>query len=118
METRGYVIEVLEATSGVSEKTGKEWRNQSFVIETGGEYPKAQCFSVFGTERTIPNVGDEVKVQFNFVSRKYKDNWYSEGRCYKLDILTMAESWNEIQHEEKLPTEVALPAAEEDDLPF
>lgn len=119
METKGIVIAVLDPKSGVS-ASGKEWKTQTFVIETGGKYSRNQAFSVFGTERTIPKVGDVVEVEFEFESREWNGNWYSEGRCFKLEVVGESPSPKEAKAEVLPPTtpEPAVNADEADDLPF
>ena len=104
MESKGTVIAVLEPKSGTS-AAGKEWRNQTFVIETDGAYPKKQAFSVFGVDKTIPNVGDEVNVSFEFQSREYQGNWFSEGRCFKLEIVGKQAPTTVTAYPEKSTTE-------------
>ena len=46
LQISGKVISVLEEESGTSQNG--EWRHQSFILETSGEYPKEVCIKVWG----------------------------------------------------------------------
>ena len=63
MELSGRIIAVLPERSGTSAR--REWKAQSFVIETHDQYPRKMVFDVFGAERLQRfNIksGDEVTV--------------------------------------------------------
>ena len=47
MEVTGTVLRKLELETGTS-KAGKEWKKQSIVIDTGGEFNNEVCVSAFG----------------------------------------------------------------------
>ncbi len=118
MESKGTVIAVLEPKTGTSQ-AGKEWKDQTFVIETDGQWPKKQAFSVFGTDRTIPEIGDVVSVSFEYESREWNGNWYSNGKCFKLEIENPKTTVE--QPPQNAPAATAAPAAPatgKDDLPF
>jgi len=41
----GKLVKALDVESGTS-KAGKEWKKQSFVIDTGAQYNPEVCFSL------------------------------------------------------------------------
>lgn len=94
MEITGKIIAALEKRSGVSQKTGKEWSTQEFVLETHDQYPRKVCFEVFGDERIKQfniSVGEERTIHFDVDAREWttKDgqtrwtNTIRAYRCYK-----------------------------------
>ena len=50
LEIAGKVVKKMDVESGTS-KNGKEWKKQSIVIETDGQYPKKICFSIWNTKQ-------------------------------------------------------------------
>ncbi|MBF0199625.1 MAG: DUF3127 domain-containing protein [Planctomycetes bacterium] len=79
-ELKGKVEAVLDAQSGTS-KTGNEWKKQSFVIETSGQYPKKVYFTLWGDKTSMLEnlaVGAEAEVQFRVESREYNGRWYTD----------------------------------------
>ena len=52
MELIGKIIQVLEERSGISARTGSEWRMGSFVLETTNDrFPRKMVFEVFGADK-------------------------------------------------------------------
>ena len=47
MDLSGKIISQLPEVSG-SSKSGNAWRKQEFIVETGGQYPKKVCVSLWG----------------------------------------------------------------------
>jgi len=111
---KGKITTVLEVESGTS-KAGKEWKKQSFVIDTGDQFNPLVCFSLFGEEK-IENfakynkVGDEVEVSFNVSSREFSGKYYHNLDAWKLN---KAES-----KPVAVPVSADLNSSEDDDLPF
>ena len=78
MEISGTVKLKLAAESGVS-KSGKEWRKQSIVIDTGGEFNNEVAVSAFGDKMDSMNkleIGMEVKILCNVYSREYNGRYF------------------------------------------
>jgi hypothetical protein len=78
MEVKGKLVKKLAVESGVS-KSGKEWRKQSIVIDTGGEFNNEVCVSAFGDKMDSMNKLEydmEVKILCNVYSREYKGKYY------------------------------------------
>lgn len=45
----GRIVSVLPLQQGES-KAGKPWQKQEYILDTGGQYPRKVCFSLFGVE--------------------------------------------------------------------
>ncbi len=124
LEITGRITQVLSMESGQS-KAGKEWRKQSFVLDSGAQFNPLVCFSLFGDEKINMlrdfGSGQEVKVSFNVSSREYNGRWYHNLDAWKLEGVGAAGNAGAAP----LPSEEPMPAAnqdlsadEEDDLPF
>ena len=87
METTGKVIAIMEARSGVSNRTGNTWMTQEYVIEVPGQYPRKMMFNIFGEDRIKQfNIqpGEEITVQFDIDAREYNGRWYNDIRAYNI----------------------------------
>ena len=79
MELTGTVLRKLELETGISKKSGKEWKKQSIVIDTGGEFNNEVCVSAFGDKLQQMNkleIGMEVSVLCNVYSREYNGRYF------------------------------------------
>ena len=87
MEITGKIIAVLPARSGVSARTGSEWKVQEYVLETQEQYPRKVCFQLSGNriEQYPLSVGEEVIVSFDLESREAKGRWYTDVRAWKVE---------------------------------
>jgi hypothetical protein len=87
LKITGKIVDILKEESGVG-KTGKEWRNKSFVIEYGDKYPKKVCFSLFGDKISLIDkyfVDDEIEVFFNIESREFNGRWFTGANAWKIE---------------------------------
>jgi len=78
MEVTGKLVKKLDLETGTS-KAGKEWRKQSIVIDTGGEFNNEICVSAFGDKMDQMNkleIGMEVSVLCNVYSREYNGRYF------------------------------------------
>ncbi len=121
----GKIVNILEIEKGVS-KAGKEWRKQSFVLDTGAQYNPQVCFSVFGDDKLnmldgFAN-GQSVKVGFNISSREYNSKWYHNLDAWKIEALDGSSNQDtpSAAKSDAPPISDMNPAdnSEEDDLPF
>ena len=76
---KGTISNILEVENGIS-KAQKEWKKQSFVLDTGAKYNPEVCFSVFGDEKVDMlssfSEGQEIEVKFNVSSREFNGKYY------------------------------------------
>ena len=105
MEVKGKVKLKLELESGVS-KSGKTWKKQTVVIDTGGEFNNEIAVSAFGDEKLASldklEVNMEVKILCNVYSREYNGRYFHNIDGYHFAIMG---------------SEATAPV-ESDDLPF
>lgn len=86
MEIQGKIIAALPERSGVSARG--EWKSQTYVIETQGQYPKKLAFDVFGADRITQfnlQVGDIATVFFDFDAHEYNGRWFNSVRAYNVE---------------------------------
>lgn len=83
MEIKGRVIQVLPEERGQGQRG--EWRKQTFILEYGDQYPKLVAFQAWG-DKQIPNVGEDVTVQFDVESREYNGRWYTSATAWRIDV--------------------------------
>ena len=79
MELTGKIIAVLQANSGVSNRTGNPWMSQEYVIEVP--------FRIFGEDRIKQfNIqqGEDITVQFDIDAHEYNGRWFNEIRAYNV----------------------------------
>ena len=86
MDLSGKVINQLPEVSG-SSKSGNSWRKQEYIIETGGQYPKKVCVSIWGDkiDQFGLKLGEQVTLGIDVESREYNGRWYTEVKAYKVD---------------------------------
>ena len=84
-ELSGRIVSVLPLQQGAS-KAGKPWQKQEYILDTGGQYPKKVCFSLFGDSITkFPlQVGQDVTVSIDIESREWNSRWYTEVRAWNV----------------------------------
>ena len=84
MEITGKIIAVLPERSGVSARTGAEWRCASYVLETLEQYPRKMNFDVFGVDRIQQfniQVGETMVVSFDIDAHEYQGRWFNSIRA-------------------------------------
>jgi len=115
LSIKGKITKKLEIESGTS-KAGKEWKKQSFIIDTGSQYNPEICFQLFGEDKIQIlenyNEGDKVDVSFNLSSREYNGRYFHNVDAWRVESIENTLSTNN----EELP-DFESPS-EEDDLPF
>ena len=81
----GRIVSVLPLQQGES-KAGKPWQKQEYILDTGGQYPRKVCFSLFGDSITkFPlQVGQDVTVSIDIESREWNSKWYTEVRAWNV----------------------------------
>lgn len=86
MEIIGKLIKKLPPVTGES-KNGT-WKKQSFIIETISDFPKKICFVIWQDKADLNSVTetDLVRVYFDIESREYSNNWYTDLKCWKIEL--------------------------------
>tara|TARA_B110000444_G_C18351386_1_gene371902 strand:- start:90 stop:458 length:369 start_codon:yes stop_codon:yes gene_type:complete len=117
---KGTLKQKLEIEQGTS-KAGKEWKSQSFVVNTGAQYNPDICFKLFGEDKInlINNLndGDEVEVAFNLSSREWNGKWFTSADAWKIDKTESISNTDETVNNTEVPV-FDNNHTEEDDLPF
>lgn len=112
----GKLIKTLDLESGTS-KAGKEWKKQSFIIDTGSQYNSEVCFSLFGEDKIALldglHPGTEIEVSFNLSSREYNGKYYHNIDAWRINKSAAAV----VENIPQVPLD-SLEADEDDDLPF
>lgn len=89
MELIGKLAKKLQEQSGESQRG--HWVKMDFVIETSDQFPKQVCFSLWGEEKVAivrnMQLGAEIKVYFSPESREFNERWYTELKCFRIDVL-------------------------------
>ena len=88
MDITGRIIAVLPERSGVSQRSGSEWKVASYVLETQEQYPKKMCFEVFGTDRIQQlniQAGEMLTVSFDIDAHEYNGRWFNSIRAFRVD---------------------------------
>jgi hypothetical protein len=80
----GKITAALSPKRGTSERTGKEWMSQEFVIET--ENGDCICFKMFGEDKILNSglkVGAIASVTCDVKSNDWKGNgqWFTNVSC-------------------------------------
>ena len=118
LSVNGRIKKKLEIESGVS-KAGKDWKKQSFILDTKKDFNPEICFQMFGEEKIKMlesyKEGDEVEVSFNLSSREYNGKYYHNVDAWRITKMTIdTESENLSDNLPVFDEDVS----EEDDLPF
>ena len=120
LSVKGIIKQKLEVEQGTS-KAGKEWKSQSFVLNTGAQYNPDICFKLFGEDKiqliTNLNDGEEIEVAFNLSSRERNGKWCTSADAWKIDKVGGSSESTETVDDSEVPV-FENNQTEEDDLPF
>lgn len=112
MNLKGKVIQLLPVETGAG-KNG-EWKKQSIVIETEGQYPKKVCVSLWGDKvETVAN-GAIVDISLDLESREYNGRWYTEARAWKVDAVGGSSAPSQSSPQQSAPQQ----GGDDDNMPF
>ncbi len=95
MEFTGRVKKLLPVRSGVSQRTGNEWKSMPFIFEyyehETDRYTDSVVLETFDTN-VIDNLkeGMEVRCGFSHRTREYEGKFYNELRLYKIESVKKA----------------------------
>lgn len=135
MEFQGRVKKILPARSGVSQRTGNEWKALPFIFEyyenPTDRFSDTVLLETFDTN-VIDNLkeGMEIRCGFGHRTREYEGKTYNELRLYKIESVKGANqapqaandaaAGNQPTPQANAPQSQQKPAEEDpnDDLPF
>jgi hypothetical protein len=86
MEITGKIINLLPLQTGIS-KNG-QWKKQDIIVETGGQYPKKVCISIWGDKINEAQlvIGNNLDIAFELESREFNGKWYTDVKAWKLNL--------------------------------
>ena len=96
MEFTGQVKKILPLRSGVSQRTGNEWKSLPFIFEyfehDTDRYADSVLLETFDT-KVIENLkeGMEIRCGFSHKTREYDGKTYNELRLYKIECIKAAQ---------------------------
>ena len=118
LSIKGKLSRKLSVESGTS-KAGKEWKKQTFLVDTGAQYNPEICFQLFGEDKISMlehyNIGDEIEVSFNLSSREWNGKYFHNVDAWKIEKIVTK---NSVAEKVQDPPVFDTPASEEDDLSF
>lgn len=132
MEITGRIKEVLQVRSGVSQRTGNEWKTLPFVVEyyenPTDRYPDSVVVETMDTN-LMPSIreGVNVKIGISHKVREYEGRKYNEIRTYKIEVIGSQQPAdnaqaagvnNNPQPQQSAPTGTENAGGDADDLPF
>ena len=104
MEITGKLTKLLPVQTG-AKKDGGDWQRQTAIIETNEQYPKTIAVDFWADkveEIEAVELGSFVKMFINIESREYNDKYFTNVKCYKIEIQSTQTQ----------------PASQTNDLPF
>lgn len=116
MEIKGKLVEVLPVQTGES-KNGGQWKKQTIIIETDGQYPKKVCITIWGDKIDANSfaTGSTLTAFIDIESREFNGRWYTDVKAWKIEAGSNEPASG--QEAPPPPIEEPLPGGD-DDLPF
>lgn len=124
LEIKGSIVQICTVSETEKKDGSGVFRQQTFVIQTDGQYPKKVAFLIKKEEmidsfEKYNSEGQEVLVKFNAESREWNGKWFTDL------IVWRVESVRNNTQQASTPPPVAQPPVvppvaegEKDDLPF
>ena len=125
MQLTAKLAQILPAESGMG-KNG-EWKKQSIIVETEGQFPKKICITVWGDKINTASwrPGLSLTIDFDIESREFNGRWYTDVKAWKIEP---AEAMQQdapmpmpeppVHYTLPEPPPAPAPAPTFDDLPF
>ena len=132
MEVKGRIKKVLQVRSGVSQRTGNEWKALPFVVEffenPTDRFPDSVVVETMDMN-LMPSIreGVDVKIGISHHVREYEGRMYNEVRMYRFELtgsqqpadnVQAAGANNSPQPQQNAPTGTENAGGDSDDLPF
>jgi hypothetical protein len=85
MQLTAKLAQLLPPESGMG-KNG-EWKKQSIIVETDGQYPKKVCITVWGDKINPAQLqpGNTLTIDFDIESREFNGRWYTDVKAWKIE---------------------------------
>lgn len=85
MELKGKLIQILPLESG--QGRNGEWKRQNFIIETGDQYPRKVCITIWGDKLNTSDLaeGKDYVFSIDVESREYNGRWYTDVKAWKFE---------------------------------
>ena len=130
MQLTAKLAQILPAESGMG-KNG-EWKKQSIIVESEGQYPKKVCITAWGDKINAVQwqPGLRLTIDFDLESREFNGRWYTDVKAWKIEPAgagsTLGASTGAMHPEVSMPEQPihydtmpeTPPAPALDDLPF
>lgn len=89
MQITAKLTQILPVESGMG-KNG-EWKKQSIILETDGQYPKKVCITIWGDKvnPSLLQIGNNLTIDFDIESREYNGRWYTDVKAWKIESAGM-----------------------------
>ena len=87
MTITGTIKKFMPVESGISNRTGNPWQNQTIKMEQSGEYPKTIAIVVDPKKLDINQFteGEPITAHINIESREYNNRFYTEVKAWKIE---------------------------------
>jgi hypothetical protein len=84
MQLTANLVQILPVETGMG-RNG-EWKKQSIILETDGQYPKKVCITAWGDKINAAQLqlGKRLTVDFDLESREYNGRWYTDVKAWKV----------------------------------
>ena len=133
----GRIAEVMPLQSGVSQRTGNQWKSQDYLFEyfpwSGATNPSRIVVRIFGEEDiakfNLKELEEDVTLTLRFAASKSQDGtrWFNEIRITNVERIgvqqpaqaqNVQQTTNSPQQQNNTPTGEGNAEGGSDDLPF
>ena len=85
MQLTAKLAQILPVESGMG-KNG-EWKKQSIIVDTEGQYPKKICITIWGDKMNAAQwqPGLPLTIDFDIESREFNGRWYTDVKAWKIE---------------------------------
>ncbi|MDT8309071.1 MAG: DUF3127 domain-containing protein [Bacteroidales bacterium] len=92
MEIKGTISAILPLQEGEG-RNGK-WKKQNFILDTGGQFPKKVCITIWGDKIDEFNLqqGEMITAHIDIESREFKERWYTDVKAWRIDRNTSQDA--------------------------
>jgi hypothetical protein len=87
MTITGTIKKFMPVESGISNRTGNPWQNQTIIIEQGGEYPKTIAIVVDPKKLDINQFaeGEPITAHINIQSNEWNGRYITNVNAWKIE---------------------------------